>query len=220
MAEHQSVVAPYFSNLEQQREANTLGMWVFLATEVMFFGGLFIAYAAYHLAYPVAFAEASKELDLVLASINTVVLLCSSLTMALAVYSAQTDKKKALVLFLLLTIFLGLVFLGIKAVEYGEKFQHNLVPGPNFGFEGVEGDIVGHIQLFFSLYFATTGLHAIHMVIGIGVLLYLTFRAWQGRYNSLTYDPVEMTGLYWHFVDIAWIFIFPLYYLIDRSTYF
>jgi cytochrome c oxidase subunit 3 len=220
MAEHQSVVAPYFSNLEQQREANSLGMWVFLATEVMFFGGLFIAYAAYHLAYPVAFAEASKELDLVLASINTVVLLCSSLMMALGVHAAQTDKRKALVIFLLLTILLGLLFLGIKAVEYGEKFQHNLVPGPNFEFEGVEAELLGPIQLFFGLYFATTGLHAIHMVIGIGVLLYLTFRAWQGRYNSLTYDPVEMTGLYWHFVDIAWVFIFPLYYLIDRSTHF
>jgi len=165
MAEHQSVVAPYFSNLAQQREANSLGMWVFLATEVMFFGGLFIAYAAYHLAYPVAFAEASKELDLVLASINTVVLLCSSLMMALGVHAAQTDKRKTLVIFLLLTILLGLLFLGIKAVEYGEKFQHNLVPGPNFEFEGVEAELLGPIQLFFGLYFATTGLHAIHMAL-------------------------------------------------------
>lgn len=220
MAEQRSVVAPYFSTLQQQREANTLGMWVFLATEVMFFGGLFIAYAAYHLAYPVAFAQASQELNLVLASINTVVLLCSSLTMALAVHAAQTDKKKALVIFLLLTIVLGLAFLGIKAVEYAEKFQHHLVPGPNFEFEGAAANVAGPIQLFFGLYFATTGLHAIHMVIGIGVLLYMTFRAWQGRYHSLTYDPVEMVGLYWHFVDIAWIFIFPLYYLIDRSAQF
>ncbi len=217
MADHSSssVVAPYFSTIEQQREANMLGMWVFLATEVMFFGGLFVAYAAYHLAYPVAFAQASQELDLILAGINTVVLLCSSLTMALAVHSAQIDKKKALVTFLLLTIVLGLIFLGIKVVEYGEKFSHNLVPGPNFIFAGPpEG------ELFFSLYFATTGLHAIHMIIGIGVLIYFVTKALRNHFTSLTYDPVEMVGLYWHFVDIAWVFIFPLYYLIDRSTHF
>jgi cytochrome c oxidase subunit 3 len=217
MADHSSssVVAPYFSTIEQQREANMLGMWVFLATEVMFFGGLFVAYAAYHLAYPVAFAQASQELDLILAGINTVVLLCSSLTMALAVHSAQIDKKKALVAFLLLTIVLGLIFLGIKVVEYGEKFSHNLVPGPNFIFAGPpEG------ELFFSLYFATTGLHAIHMIIGIGVLIYFVTKALRNHFTSLTYDPVEMVGLYWHFVDIAWVFIFPLYYLIDRSTHF
>lgn len=217
MADHSSssVVAPYFSNIEQQREANMLGMWVFLATEVMFFGGLFVAYAAYHLAYPVAFASASQELDLILASINTVVLLCSSLTMALAVHSAQVDKKRNLVIYLLLTIVLGLIFLGIKVVEYGEKFSHNLVPGPNFIFAGPpEG------ELFFSLYFATTGLHAIHMIIGIGVLSYFVIKALRNHFTSLTYDPVEMVGLYWHFVDIAWVFIFPLYYLIDRSAHF
>lgn len=217
MADHSSssVVAPYFSNIEQQREVNMLGMWVFLATEVMFFGGLFMAYAAYHLAYPVAFADASKELNLVLGGINTVVLLCSSLTMALAVHSAQVDKKKALVIFLLLTIFLGVVFLGIKAVEYGEKFNHHLVPGPNFMFEGPPES-----QLFFSLYFATTGLHAIHMIIGIGVLTYFLTKALRNQLTSLTYDPLEMVGLYWHFVDIAWVFIFPLYYLVDRSAHF
>ncbi len=217
MADHSSssVVAPYFSNIEQQREANMLGMWVFLATEVMFFGGLFVAYAAYHLAYPVAFAAASQELDLILASINTVVLLCSSLTMALAVHSAQIDKKRNLVIYLLLTIVLGLIFLGIKVVEYGEKFSHNLVPGPNFMFHGPpEG------ELFFSLYFATTGLHAIHMIIGIGVLSYFVIKALRNHFTSITYDPVEMVGLYWHFVDIAWVFIFPLYYLIDRSAHF
>lgn len=217
MADHpsSSVVAPYFSNIEQQREANMLGMWVFLATEVMFFGGLFVAYAAYHLAYPVAFAQASQELNLLLAGINTVVLLCSSLTMALAVHSAQLDKKRALVTYLLLTIVLGVIFLGIKVVEYGEKFSHHLVPGPNFSFAGPpEG------ELFFSLYFATTGLHAIHMIIGIGVLIYFVTKALRNHFTSVTYDPVEMVGLYWHFVDIAWVFIFPLYYLIDRSTNF
>jgi cytochrome c oxidase subunit 3 len=135
--------------------------------------------------------------------------------MALAVHSAQVDKKRALVTYLALTIVLGLIFLGIKVVEYGEKFSHNLVPGPNFIFEGPpEG------ELFFSLYFATTGLHAIHMIIGIGVLIYFVTKALRNHFTSVTYDPVEMVGLYWHFVDIAWVFIFPLYYLIDRSTNF
>jgi cytochrome c oxidase subunit 3 len=208
------VVAPYFSDVEQQRQANMLGMWVFLATEVMFFGGIFIAYAAYRLAYPEAFAEASRELNIVLSTINTFVLLGSSLMMALAVHSAQTDKKKALVTFLLLTILLGLIFLGVKVVEYGEKFEHHLVPGPNFIFEGPH---TNQAQIFFSLYFATTGLHAIHMIIGVGVLLYFTYKALRHHFSSLNYDPVEMVGLYWHFVDIVWVFIFPLYYLIDRT---
>jgi cytochrome c oxidase subunit 3 len=208
------VVASYFSDIEQQRQANMLGMWVFLATEVMFFGGIFIAYAAYRLAYPEAFAEASRELNIVLSTINTFVLLGSSLMMALAVHSAQTDKKKALVTFLLLTILLGLIFLGVKVVEYGEKFAHHLVPGPNFVFEGPHAN---QAQIFFSLYFATTGLHAIHMIIGVGVLLYFTYKALRNHFSSLNYDPVEMVGLYWHFVDIVWVFIFPLYYLIDRT---
>ncbi len=209
-----NVVAPYFSTIEQQRQANTIGMWAFLTTEVMFFGGLFIAYAAYRLAYPEAFIAASHELDLVLSTINTFVLLGSSLMMALAVHAAQTDKKKALVLFLLLTILLGVIFLGIKGVEYAEKFDHHLVPGYNFVFPGPNA---GPAEIFFALYFTTTGLHAVHMIIGVGILLYLTYRAWRGAYTSLTYDPVEMVGLYWHFVDIAWVFIFPLYYLIDRT---
>ena len=214
MTQSKSVVASYFSDIEQQRQANMLGMWVFLATEVMFFGGIFIAYAAYRLAYPEAFAEASRELNIVLSTINTFVLLTSSLMMALAVHSAQTDKKKALVTFLLLTILLGLIFLGVKGVEYGEKFQHHLAPGPNFIFEGPHAD---QAQIFFSLYFATTGLHAIHMIIGVGILLYFTYKALRNHFSSFNYDPVEMVGLYWHFVDIVWVFIFPLYYLIDRT---
>jgi cytochrome c oxidase subunit 3 len=208
------VVAPYFRDIEQQRQANMLGMWVFLATEVMFFGGIFVVYSAYRLAYPEAFAEASRELDIVLSTINTFVLLCSSLTMAMAVHSAQTDKKKALVTFLLLTILLGTIFLGIKVVEYGEKFQHHLVPGSSFIFHEPYAD---QAQMFFSLYFATTGLHAIHMIVGVVILLYFTYRALRNHFSSLNYDPVEMVGLYWHFVDIAWVFIFPLYYLIDRT---
>lgn len=209
-----SVVAPYFSDINQQRQANTVGMWAFLTTEVMFFGGIFMAYAAYRLAYPVAFAEASLELDIMLSTVNTLVLLCSSLTMALAVRSAQTDNKQGLVTFLLLTIVLGSIFLGIKGVEYYEKFSHHLVPGYNFIFPGPHA---APAEIFFSLYFFTTGLHAIHMVVGIAILFYLTYKATRHHFSSLNYDPVEMVGLYWHFVDIAWVFIFPLYYLIDRT---
>jgi len=134
--------------------------------------------------------------------------------MALAVHSAQTDNKKGQIIFLSLTILLGLVFLGIKFTEYAEKFQLNLVPGPNFVFAGPHA---AQAQIFFSLYFATTGLHALHMIIGVSVLLYFLFRAVRGHFSSLHYDSLEMVGLYWHFVDIAWVFIFPLYYLIDRT---
>lgn len=214
MADQQPpTVAPYFSDAEQQHEVNTLGMWVFLVTEVMFFGGIFVGYAAYHLAYPAAFAEASRELNLTLSTINTFVLLCSSLTMALAVHSAQTDKQKALIRYLAATILLGVVFLGIKGFEYYEKFQHHLVPGPNFAFPGPK-----EAELFFSLYFATTGLHALHMIIGLGVMVAFLYWAIRRRFSSTHYDPVEMLGLYWHFVDMVWVFIFPLYYLIDRSV--
>lgn len=209
-----SVVAPYFSNVEQRRQANTLGMWVFLATEVMFFGGIFIVYAAYRLAYPEAFKAASNELDLVLATVNTFVLLSSSLTMVLGVHAAQTDRKKALVMYLLLTILFGAIFLVIKGFEYAEKFSHHLVPGYDFIFQGL---FANQAEIFFSLYFVTTGLHAMHMVVGIGVLLYFAYRAWKNHFSSVYYDPVEMVGLYWHFVDIVWVFIFPLYYLIDRT---
>lgn len=210
-----SVVAPYFRDVDQQHQANTLGMWVFLVTEVMLFGGLFVVYSAYRLAYPEAFKVASNELDFVLATVNTVVLLTSSLMMALAVHAAQTNKKKVLITFLLLTILFGAIFLGIKGFEYAEKFQHHLVPGYNFTFAHAE--VANAAELFFALYFMTTGIHAFHMVIGIGVLLYMTYRAFRNHFSSVHYDAVEMTGLYWHFVDIAWVFIFPLYYLIDKT---
>ena len=210
-----SVVAPYFRDVDQQRQANTLGMWAFLVTETMLFGGLFVVYSAYRLAYPEAFKVASNELDFVLATINTIVLLTSSLMMALAVRSAQTNKKKALITFLLLTIFLGAIFLGIKGFEYAQKFQHHQVPGYNFAFDHPE--FAHAAELFFALYFMTTGIHAFHMIIGVGVLLYMTYRAYKNHFSSIHYDALEMTGLYWHFVDIAWVFIFPLYYLIDKT---
>jgi cytochrome c oxidase subunit 3 len=215
LAEAQTALAHHFDNLEQQREAGTLGMWVFLMTEVMFFGGIFTAYVVYRSFHASGFAAASHELDLMLGGINTVVLICSSLTMALAVYAAQTGKRRSQIWFLLLTIALGLAFLVIKFFEYKAKFDHHLVPGRSFGYHGPDAY---EWQMFFSIYFGMTGMHALHMVIGIGVLAVLTRQAYKGRFSPEYYAPVELTGLYWHFVDIVWIFLFPLLYLIGAHA--
>jgi cytochrome c oxidase subunit 3 len=200
-----------FETIEQQQETSTLGMWAFLVTEVMFFGGLFGAYTVYRYLYPHAFSEASHHLNYVIGAINTAVLICSSMTMALAVRAAQLSHRRSQVVFLLLTIVLGSIFLGVKVVEYHDKFVHHLVPGANFHFEGPYGR---EAQIFFSLYFAMTGMHAVHMIIGIGMLSILTALAWRGSFSSQYYTPVELGGLYWHFVDIVWIYLFPLLYLI------
>lgn len=214
MSETQAALANQFDDLEQQREASSLGMWVFLITEIMFFGGLFTGYTVYRHAYPEGFVAASRHLGVLLGAINTGVLICSSLTMALAVHAAQVGRRKALVGLLLLTILLGSVFLGIKAVEYTHKFREHLVPGVAFAFEGEHAP---QVQLFFGFYFAMTGMHAVHMIIGIGLLTVLALRASRGRFSPTHYSPVELTGLYWHFVDIVWIYLFPLLYLIGRT---
>lgn len=213
MANHSSALAHQFDDSEQQFEAASLGMWVFLLTEVMFFGGLFAGYIVYRTAYPGAWAEGSNTLDVLLGGANTAVLICSSLTMALAVHAAQTGNRKLIVLFLILTIAFGAVFLGVKAVEYEHKFHEHHVPGPSFQFEGENAQ---HVQLFFSFYFAMTGVHAVHMIIGIGVLLVLVVQAWKGRFTAGYSNPIEFFGLYWHFVDIIWIFLYPLLYLVGR----
>lgn len=221
--------------MEQQREAGALGMWVFLVTEIMFFGGMFLAYTLYRNAFPEAFASASNHLDLTLGAVNTVVLIFSSLTMALAVYCTQVGKGQLQVLFLIATIVLGLTFLGIKAVEYKDKYDSSLIPGrliPGRPFEPkiqepgepidhhkivlLHGASVKNVEMFFWIYFAMTGMHALHMIIGIGIMLALLFASVKGRYGPAYYNPVEITGLYWHFVDIVWIFLFPLLYLLGR----
>jgi cytochrome c oxidase subunit III len=207
-----SVVAHHFNDMDQQREATTLGMWAFLVTEVLFFGGVFTVYIVYRSMYPDVFAEASQRLSVVLGGVNTAVLLGSSLTMALAVHAAQEGKRKALVQFMAFTLLLGFVFLGIKAVEYTHKFQEGLFPGAGFVFDGASGE---QAQLYFSLYFMMTGIHALHMIIGIGILLSMMIRATGGTYTTEYYAPVEIFGLYWHFVDIVWIFLYPLLYLIN-----
>jgi len=213
----------YFEDLQTQKEAASLGMWLFLVTEVMFFGGLFLAYAVYRALYPAAFAHGSHLLSWELGAFNTFVLILSSLTMALGVHAAATGRRKATSAYLLLTILLGSAFLGVKVVEYKDKFDHHLVPGPSFGAVAAAGADAAHGfppelshagQIYFSLYFAMTGLHAVHMLAGIPLLAWLALAAWRGHYTAEYHVPVENVGLYWHFVDIVWIFLFPLLYLI------
>ena len=212
---YHAAFAHQFDDPEQQRAAGELGMWVFLATEILFFGGVFAAYTVYRLANPDVFAVASNELDLRLGATNTLVLICSSFTMATAVYHAHKGNRKWIIVFLFATVILGLVFLGIKAIEYAQKFEHHLVPGAGFRIEGTDP---ARAQIFFSLYFAMTGLHALHMIIGAGIMIVLIVKAWKGRFSPEYYTPVELGGLYWHFVDIIWIFLFPLLYLLGRSA--
>jgi cytochrome c oxidase subunit III len=223
VVEHQEGLHHQFVDVEQQRNAASLGMWLFLGTEVMFFGGMFCAYLIYRLWYYQEFAAGSRSLDIWLGTINTAVLICSSLTVALGVRAAQMGKRKLLVLLLLLTLVFGLAFLGIKGIEWYDKFEEHHVPGASFSADDLIRDYPQlHIdpsrtQIYFSLYFAMTGLHALHMIIGVGIFCYLTYYAWKGRYTPAYHTPVEMGGLYWHFVDLIWIYLFPLLYLIDRK---
>ena len=239
---HHPALQHHFDTLAQQKEAAVIGMWLFLLTEILFFGGLFVAYMIYRIWYFEAFAEASRRLSLFWGGLNTAVLIGSSLTMALAVRAAQTNNRKWTVNWLILTTLLGCVFLGVKVIEYQDKFANYEVPGQNYNWlyheqhsaaggehaAGAEPAAAeGHRQLrmtpeqlqnttqiYFSLYFTMTGLHALHMIIGVGLMLVITWMAWKGKFDDQWYTPVEMSGLYWHFVDIVWIFLFPLLYLI------
>lgn len=211
-AAHPEAIRHHFDTAEQQRESSTLGMWVFLLTEIMFFGGMFLSYIIYRGMYHDAFASTSKYMNVTLGAVNTAVLICSSLTMVLAVRSAQLGQKRALIWFLVATLALGCVFLGIKAVEYHEKWADHHIPGPAFRYE--DSRYAQQAQILFFLYFAMTGMHAIHMVVGAGLLSVLIGMAVRNRFSPQWYTPVDMIGLYWHFVDIVWIFLFPLLYLI------
>ena len=231
-----------FQTLEQQKESSTLGMWIFLVTEVLFFGGMFMTYTINRHYFFAAFGVSSNTLDIKLGTINTAVLIMSSLTMAMAVWSAQVGKKRLVTGFLVVTLALGTVFLGIKVVEYKQKFDHHLIPGRSFDIwyrvdnpapaddpkeiaiereelhkaTLTDPDIQSHGQLYFSLYFAMTGLHALHMIVGAGLLIWLIKESLRGLFTPQYNTPVENIGLYWHFVDIVWIYLFPLLYLIDR----
>ncbi len=203
-----------FATLEQQHETRTFGMWVFLMTELMLFGGLFTTYILYRYAYPAGFVEGSHHLEVNLGAINTAVLLTSSLTMALSVHFGQLGNRKAIVLFLVLTLFLGLVFLGIKGLEYYHHYLDQNVPGIHWSFEDANANSV---QMFFVLYFVMTGLHALHLIIGCLLVTLMLIQVVIGRIGAVYWSPLELTGLYWHFVDIIWIFLLPLLYLIHPT---
>ena len=228
----------HFDTANQQREAASFGMWLFLVTEVMFFGGLFAAYLLYRNWYYEAFAAASNTGSILLGTVNTVVLICSSLTMAMAVWASQKKYRQMLCFFIVATIVLGAVFLGIKGVEYKKKWDDHHIPGNFMGrsfdtseFEHPKPDEHGHVgkalshdmaekaQIYFGLYFAMTGMHAIHMIIGMGIMVFLLGNAWKGAYTTGHHTMIENFGLYWHFVDIVWIYLFPLLYLISRHTH-
>lgn len=209
-------VAHQFDDMAQQSDAATMGMWVFLATEVMFFGGMFLGYTVYRYAYPSAFGEASRHMDVVVGTTNTAVLICSSLTMALAVRSASLSRQKALELFIIATMILGAVFLVLKGYEYHEHWVEQTVPGFNYK---LFGEMPRQIELLFCFYFIMTGMHALHMIIGLGLMSWLLRESRRGRFHADYYNPVEVSGLYWHFVDIVWIFLFPLLYLIGQHVH-
>jgi cytochrome c oxidase subunit 3 len=205
--------AHQFETLEQQRDADVLGMWTFLATEVLFFGGLIMCYTFGRFHYPQVFEQASHHLYVAYGGPNTAILLCSSFTMAMAVRSAQLGRRKALVGFLIGTILFGLGFLVVKGFEYHTDYVESLVPRLRFHWEGADA---GHAELFFWLYFVLTGLHALHVTIGIGILTVVAILGWRGKITAKNHMTAEITGLYWHFVDIVWVFLFPLLYLIGH----
>lgn len=217
MASHRAARAPlahHFDTLAQQHEANVLGMWIFLVTELLLFGALFLMYTAYRYVYPEVFAEGSRHLDLTLGTINTAVLIVSSLMVALAVHSVQVGATRfRTAFFLLLAMALGTAFLVIKGFEYYDHYLAREIPGIAFTWEGRNPQ---QIQIFFLMYFFMTGVHAIHLTIGVGVLGFVVLNTLFGRYSARYYVPVEMAGLYWHLVDVIWIFLFPLLYLVAR----
>ena len=226
---HDAHVHHHFANAVQQREASNFGMWLFLLTEIMFFGGMFAAYLIYRNWYYPAFVAGSHYMIMWAGTLNTTVLICSSFTMAMGVYSAELRNRKALLRWLSITVLLGCVFIGIKAYEWHDEWELHHVPGLNFspaGFTHVDSayaqdkplapDMAEKTQIYFSLYFLLTGVHALHMLIGISVLCFLIYHAYWGAYTDGHMNLIENFGLYWHFVDIVWIFLFPLLYLISR----
>jgi cytochrome c oxidase subunit 3 len=235
--EHEHVFVPqhrhHFETEEQQREAGSFGMWLFLLTEIMFFGGMFFAYLLYRNWYYDAFVPASNTLNIGMGAANTAILITSGFFMALAVWAAEVRQRTMLVWMLVLTTVFGLAFLGVKYFEYKEKYELHHIPGANFDISAfvnppvdaktgkpeqnpIAPDMAQKTQIFFFLYFAMTGMHALHMIIGIVLLGWLIWRANRGEFSAGYVAPIENFGLYWHFVDIVWLFLFPLLYLINR----
>ncbi len=226
--EHAPHLQHHFDTSEQQFDAGKLGIWLFLATEVLLFGGLFCAYAIYRANHPEVFHYAHQFLDKVLGGTNTVILLCSSLTMAWAVRASQLGQRKLLIAMLSLTLLGGFGFMGIKYVEYKAKWEHGLLPGTHFAphEEGAAAPAVAgakpaehgkrpaNTQIFFGIYFLMTGLHGIHVLAGMVAITWILVRSIKGHFGPAYFTPVDFVGLYWHLVDLIWIFLFPLLYLI------
>lgn len=203
----------HFGDREQLERTNLLGMWLFLTSEILLFGGAFLAYAVLRVGHPEGFAEASHELDIPLGTINTAILLLSSWAVARAELAAESDDRALARRLLAGAALVGVCFLGIKAWEYGVKFHHGHVPGADF--PAAEFSHPGGAQLYFFLYYAMTGLHALHLVIGIGLLLYTRWALGADRKRRrLSAGFLSGTALYWHLVDLIWIFLYPLFYLI------
>ena len=217
--QHHPRLAHHFESLEQQTESSLLGMWIFLATEILFFGGALMAYMVYRRWYPDAFALASSHIAILPGAINTAVLIFSSLTMALAVHAAQTGERTKILFFIVITMILGAAFLGIKAYEYHEKYLEGFIPGLGLEFRFPEPQYATNAQIFFSIYFVLTGLHALHMIVGLGLMTWMFIWVKKGVIDTQYFAPIEIVGLYWHFVDIVWIFLFPLLYLIGRHIH-
>lgn len=213
MPEKSAMVEEQFEDMAQQYEAAHLGMWIFLATEVLFFGGLFLAYAVYRHFYPMDFIVGVQHTLLLYGTVNAGLLLTSGLTMALAVQAAAENRIKVIAPLLSITILLGVAFLACKGLEYKKDFDDRVFPGANF-----DPSLPPHTQMFFWLYWAMTGLHAVHMIIGVGLLSIMLWMAAHRKFSGEYYTPLEITGLYWAFVDIIWIFLYPLLYTIGRSS--
>ena len=208
---HEPFLQHHFTDAEQQFDAGKIGMWLFLVTELLLFGGLFVAYGILQSMHPEAFIEAHHHLDRTLGAVNTIVLLLSSFTMVMAVWAAQTDKRRALIAYLTATLGFSAVFLVIKYVEYAHKFHDGLLPGTFYAFEG---GVAANQHIFFSFYFMMTGLHGVHIVAGMAVIGWVLWRSVRGDFSSRYFTPVDLVGLYWHLVDLIWIYLFPLLYLV------
>jgi cytochrome c oxidase subunit III len=206
-----SIVAKQFEDAQQQSEAAHLGIWTFITTEVLFFGGLFLAYIVYRHFYFNEFVAASKHTEVLFGTINSIILLTSSLTMALAVHAAKENYRQQILRWLTATLFLGVAFLAVKGLEYHDDIENKLVPGAHF-----TADLPQQSQIFFWLYWTMTGLHAIHVIVGLGVLSVMTLLARKGKFSAQYNTPLTLAGLYWHFVDIVWLFLFALLYVVSR----
>ena len=212
-AVHDPTLQHHFATKEQQFDAAKIGMWLFLTTEILLFGGLFVGYGMMQNKYPEAWVAAHHHLQRSLGALNTVVLLISSFTMVMGVWAAQQSKKKVLIICLVLTLLCAAIFLGVKYVEYSHKFHDGLLPGKYFDVH--EHPTPEHQATFFSFYFMMTGLHGLHILGGMGAITWVLIGAIRGKYNSNYYTPVDLVGLYWHLVDLIWIYLFPLLYLIQ-----